>query len=95
MAFYTKLCKNIKVFLVYVKKPECPARKSGRSQREARKGMGHQDLKPTDVVGANGVVGPPHSLQVKMAFSLEEASCGSTGFFTHRVRTKERMCRLR
>jgi hypothetical protein len=29
MAFYTKLCKNIKVFLVYMKKPEFHARKSG------------------------------------------------------------------
>jgi len=37
---------------------------------------GHQGLKPTDVVG------PPHSPRVKMAFSLEEAPCFSTGFFT-------------
>ena len=51
---------------------------------------GHQGLKPTDVVGPpTDVVGPPtdvggspHSPQVKMAFSLEEAPCGSTGFFT-------------
>jgi len=51
MAFYTKLCKNIKVFLVYVKKAEYPARKSGRSleggpkARDLPKGRGGMPIR--------------------------------------------------
>jgi hypothetical protein len=40
---------------------------------------GHQGLRPTDVVG------PQHSPRGQKAFSLEEAPCGSTGFFTDGV----------
>jgi len=74
-------------------RPEERTLPRGRPEREGITGRegkkAHQDLKPTDVVG------PPHRIQVKMAFSLEQAACGSMGFFTHRVGTKERMCRLR
>jgi len=81
-------------------RPEERTLPRGRPEREGTTGRegkkAHQDLKPTDVVGPpTDDVGPPHRIQVKMAFSLEQAACGSMGFFTHRVGTKERMCRLR
>jgi hypothetical protein len=57
----------------YVKKPECPTRKNGRSLK------GWPTLKGGDE-WRWGVRG--RSAQTQMAFSIEEAPLGSTGFFT-------------
>jgi len=42
--------------------------------------------KPEAPLGREGMNGhpalKPHSFEVNMAFSIEEAPCGSTGFFT-------------
>jgi len=69
----------------------------GRKGGHNRKGgeEGHQDLKPTDDVGPpTDVVGPPHASKSKWLF-LRTSRVREHGVFTHRVGTKERMCRLR